>query len=82
MGAEETDRITPGSFRVHLWRGRGSPPRAGYVFKISTGELVRHFYSCGPLADLVHRLKGVIVNATFAYEGRRNNTQASLADNP
>lgn len=71
-----TDRITPESL-VHIYEAMGIslPGRVGV--KISTGEPGGHnFLQPDLIKDLVHRLKGTIVECNTAYEGRRNTTQA------
>lgn len=71
-----TDRITPESL-VHIYEAMGISLPGRVAVKISTGEPGGHnFLQPDLIKDLVHRLKGTIVECNTAYEGRRNTTQA------
>ncbi len=71
-----TDRITPESL-VHIYEAMGISLTGRVAVKISTGEPGGHnFLQPDLIKDLVHRLKGTIVECNTAYEGRRNTTQA------
>ena len=71
-----TDRITPESL-VHIYEAMGISLPGRVAVNISTGEPGGHnFLQPDLIKDLVHRLKGTIVECNTAYEGRRNTTQA------
>ena len=73
-----TKEISPEAL-VRIYEALGRPASGRVAVKISTGEPGGHnFLSPDLIRDLVHRVKGTIVECNTAYGGRRSRTEDHL----